>query len=407
MSVVFDRPYEFIPRHRGNWWPSFIKYARLADFYLAKKEGVVSIETRHAERLSASAKQGHGVIVAPNHCRYADPLVMAGPVRAAKLNFYAMASWHLFNKGKFDSFAMRKCGAFSLHREGTDRKSLDTAIEILSTAERPLLMFPEGMTFRTNDQLRPFLDGLSFIARTAARRRAKQVDGGKVVAHSMAIKYLCKIDCTGWAREQLNGLERHFCFRKMLKSDDLIVRTIRIADAMLAMSETEYLGAPVIGDPQVRCESLAHNLLSQAEANLGLTPADTKDIHERSRMIRSQVANQYFEADDLNLQRRLRDDAMCADLAQEYTAYSHNYLLSPDVTDTRVVETIQRLQERIYGKANRKIPLHCVIDIGEAIEIPAAKAPRSVLDPVLSDIHTQLFGMLERLAAEARPWPIR
>ena len=130
-----------------------------------------------AVRCRESLDRGDGILLAPNHCRYADPLVLGWPARELRTHVYAMASWHLFNKGRFDAFAIRKMGGFSIHREGTDRQSLETAIDILATAERPLILFPEGTTNRTNDVLKPLLDGVSFIARSAARRRAKACGG--------------------------------------------------------------------------------------------------------------------------------------------------------------------------------------------------------------------------------------
>ena len=137
MSVVLDRPYEFVPPHRGNWWPSFIQRFRIVDHYLRRKEGVVSHECRNLDVFRDSLKRGDGILLAPNHCRYADPLVLGWPAREVRTHVYAMASWHLFNKGRFDSFAIRKMGGFSINREGTDRQSLETAIDILATAERP------------------------------------------------------------------------------------------------------------------------------------------------------------------------------------------------------------------------------------------------------------------------------
>ena len=92
MTVVLDRPYEFVPRHRGEWWPRFIQRFRLVDLYLRKKEGVVGYETRGMEHFQASVDAGDGILLAPNHCRYADPLVLGWPARELGVHLYAMAS---------------------------------------------------------------------------------------------------------------------------------------------------------------------------------------------------------------------------------------------------------------------------------------------------------------------------
>ncbi len=188
-DIIVEKPYQFIDPLRGNLFPTLIQTFRLCDRYLAKYEGVTSYEVRGAEILQESMREHNGIVLAPNHCRYADPLAIGWLARQAKTHVYAMASWHLFHQSRFQSFAMRAMGGFSVFREGLDRKSLETAIEILVDAKRPLIVFPEGTVFRTNDLLQPMLDGVAFLARSAARRRHK-LDGGRVVIHPVAIKYL-------------------------------------------------------------------------------------------------------------------------------------------------------------------------------------------------------------------------
>ena len=168
--IVFEEPYEFIPPHRGTWWPSFIQAFELYKRYLRNDGGIVDFECRHVERLKASLAAGHGIMLTPNHARPADPIVMGVLAKAAGTHVYAMASWHLFKQDWFSAFAIRRMGGFSLYREGMDRQSINTAIGMIETAERPLIVFPEGSVTRTNDRLHALLDGVSFIARTAARR---------------------------------------------------------------------------------------------------------------------------------------------------------------------------------------------------------------------------------------------
>ena len=219
MTVVLDRPYEFVPPHRGDYWPSFIQRFRIVDRYLRSKEGVVGYECRDLHHWHESLDRGDGILLAPNHCRYADPLVLGWPARELGTHVFAMASWHLFNKGGFDSFAIQRMGGFSINREGADRQSLETAIDMLADAERPLILFPEGTTNRTNDVLKPLLDGVSFIARTAARRRAK-AGNGQVVMHPIRLKYLCEGDVTEWADQQLAEIEHRIGWRRPRPADD-------------------------------------------------------------------------------------------------------------------------------------------------------------------------------------------
>ena len=58
-----------------------------------------------------------------------------------------------------------------------DKQAVQTSIEILETAERPLVIFPEGHITRTNDRLTPMLEGTALIARQAAKKREGKQEG--------------------------------------------------------------------------------------------------------------------------------------------------------------------------------------------------------------------------------------
>lgn len=402
MTVVFDRPYQFIPPHRGNLWPSFIQSLRLVDRALKSKEGVVDYECRNLERLSQSLDRGDGILLAPNHCRYSDPLVFGWPARQAGTHVYAMASWHLFNEGAFDSFAIRKMGGFSVNREGADRQSLETAIEILTTGERPLILFPEGSTNRTNDVLKPLLDGVAFIARTAARRRKKH-SAGNVVIIPVGMKYLCVDDVTDWVEQQLSALEQRLGWCK--PSDQrLLSRTVRLAQALLALKEIQYLGHSESGPLPQRRDALIQRLLESAERRLAISVND-ESVRTRIRMIRSEVVKRFFglQVDPMEA-ARLKNDVVAANLALDLLAYPDCYLIPDQVTDTRMVETIQRMQESLIGKANNSLRLKVVIDFDEPITVPTDRAPRGQTDPLMLQLDNRLSDMLQRLSAEARPF---
>ena len=84
-----------------------------------------------------------------------------------------MASWHLFMGSRFQAWLLRRIGAFSVYREGLDRTAIKAAIELLAEARRPLVVFPEGIVTRANDRLAALNEGAGFIARSAAKQRAK------------------------------------------------------------------------------------------------------------------------------------------------------------------------------------------------------------------------------------------
>ena len=109
-DIIIEKPYVFVPPHRGEWWPNFIQWLDLYGIWLRRNEGVTSFELRHPDRLAASLEAGHGIMLAPNHCRYADPLVLGWLAREVGCHLYAMASWHLFHQGRFTAWAIPAVG---------------------------------------------------------------------------------------------------------------------------------------------------------------------------------------------------------------------------------------------------------------------------------------------------------
>ncbi|MCM2373826.1 1-acyl-sn-glycerol-3-phosphate acyltransferase [Aporhodopirellula aestuarii] len=410
MTVILERPYTFVPPHRGNLWPTAIQKLRLIDRHLRNRESVVSYELRHADRLAESLAAGHGIVLAPNHCRYADPIVLGWLARQVNTHLYAMASWHLFNTNSFEAFALRRMGAFSIYREGNDRQAIETSIEIIANAERPLVLFPEGTTNRTNDLLKPLLDGVSFIARAAAKKREK-AGLGKVVMHPVGLKYLCVGDAWKWADEKLRDLEVALSWQPRPASTNpqaILERLFRVSEAYLALKEIEHVGKASAGDLRPRRDELIHFLLSRSESRYGLPTVRDACVRERVRKVRAAVATAYFAPDPETgavIERdpaQYRIDSEAADLAQFLLSFPDQYLTPGQITDTRIVETIQRIQEAIYGKANETMPMSVIIEVDHAIEVSSKRGPRGEPDPLLCQLESRLRTMMEALSKEAR-----
>ena len=187
LDLVSEKPYRFVPPYRPRFWTGVMQ--PFLPPYLRRSWGIEHVAFCNVERLHASLAAGHGIVLAPNHTRHCDPFVMGCLQHAAGRPFFQMASWHLFMNGGWQAWMIRRLGGFSVFREGMDRAAINTAIDILAMAERPLVIFPEGFTSYANDHLNPLMEGAAFIARTAADRRAKNSPGGKVVIHPVAIKY--------------------------------------------------------------------------------------------------------------------------------------------------------------------------------------------------------------------------
>lgn len=397
-NIIIAKPYQFIPPHRGTWLPAAIQKLHLADRYLAKHEGVLSYEIRDIDLLKETLRCGAGVLLAPNHCRYADPLAMGWVARQIDRHLYAMASWHLFNQSWLQTWAIRAMGAFSVYREGLDRQSLDTAVDILAEAVRPLIVFPEGAVFRTNDLLQPLLDGVAFLARAAARKRQKR-DGGQVVIHPVAIKYLYRGDLEPTVTPVLREIEHRLTWTNP-RSTPLLERITRIILALLSLKEIEYLGHAQTGNVVERQTRLVDHLLGPLEHKwLGATQHER--LIPRIKQLRTKIVP-HLTATTLSTEQReeLWQDLTAIYLAQQVASYPPTYLHKP-TTVTRIIETVERIEEDLTDRARVHRGWHAVIQIGSAISVPADKAPREQEDPIMIQLRGQLQSMLEVLATEA------
>ena len=400
-NIIVEKPYKFIPPHRGNLLPSIVQSLHVTDFYLARREGIESYEIRDIDRLKETLRSGAGVLLAPNHCRYGDPLVMGWVAREIRLHLFAMASWHLFNQSQLQTFSIRMLGAFSVYREGLDRQSLDTAIDVLVEAKRPLIVFPEGAVFRTNDLLQPLLDGVAFLARTAARKRQKK-SAGKVVIHPVAIKYLFKGDVRATVLPVLKEIEHRLTWSNH-SSSSLLERIARITLALLSLKELEYFGRTQGGSAQQRQARLINHLLGPLERKWLGAEQDERLI-PRIKQLRIKIVPNLTSSATTAAQRdELWRDLSAIYLAQQVASYPPTYLREP-TTVTRVLETVERLEEDLTDRTRVHRGLHAVIQIGEPILVSTDKPPRDQEDPIMQQLRTQLQTMLDALATEAAPF---
>jgi 1-acyl-sn-glycerol-3-phosphate acyltransferase len=388
-NIVIDKPYQFVPPHRGSWWPWLLQ--RVLRRRLRRKYGIVAVECRGAEKLTASLSAGFAVLLAPNHCRPCDPEVVQEAARQLGILPYIMASWHLFMQTPLQSFLLRRIGAFSIYREGMDRAALNMAIELLVEGSRPLLIFPEGVITRTNDRLNPLLEGVAFVARAAAKRRAKATPPGQVVVHPLALRYWFGGDVRQCVEPVLTEIENRLTWQpqKHLSLED---RIAKVGQALLALKEIEYLGRPQDGTVGARLERLIDALLVPLEKEW-LKGGREGHVVARVKKLRTAVLPDMVES-DLSDAERSRRWKQLADmyLAQQLSCYPPDYVASHP-TPERLLETVERFEEDLTDQCLVHAPMRVTATIGEAITVGPTRE-RGVDDPVLLEIERQLQQML-------------
>lgn len=401
-KIIIEKPYKFIPPHRGNWWPNFIQRFKLIDIYLRRSQGIESHECRHVERLQESLEAGHGIMLTPNHARPGDPIAIGWLARTVKTHVFALASWHLFHQDRFTGWAIRKMGGFSIYREGMDRQALNTSIEILENAERPLILFPEGAVTRTNDQLGALLDGVAFIARSAAKKRAKKAPNSKVVIHPVAIKYVFKGDLARTLKPVLTEIEHRLSWHAQ---DDLSLldRVSKLGFALLTLKEIEYFGAPRQGKLRERLDGLIDRLLHPIEKEW-LGEIQHGSVVPRIKALRMKLLPGMVNG-NISAEERARRWRQLADiyLSQQVFSYPPDYLRDPLTVD-RILETVERYEEDLTDMVRPHGNLHAIIDVGHAIDVATKRDRATEVDPIMSQIGSSLQGMLDDLSHESARW---
>jgi len=386
--IIIDKPYVPVPPHRGRFWPAILSL--YVPRLLRKKYGVTRVDCVHADRVKQSLAAGHGILLAPNHCRDEDPFVLNSLSRGVGTPFYIMASWHAFMQSRRQRFLLNRAGAFSIYREGIDRTAVNTAVDILESAERPLVIFPEGFINRTNDIVQDLLDGTALIARTAAKRRAKSDPNKKVVIHPIAMRYKFIGDINGPADKLLDEIETRLTWAR--QALPLYDRIHKAGSALLALKELEYLGQADNGPVGPRLDKLANAIIGPLE-DQWLKERHEDSVPSRVKRLRSAILPDMTkgELEEAELQRRWKNLADLY-LAQQLFHYPPDYLQN-NPSPERILETIERLEEDLTDRIRVHGEIHATITVGEAIEVSPDR-PRGGADPLLINVHDQLVSML-------------
>jgi hypothetical protein len=252
------------------------------------------------------------------------------------------------------------------------------------------------------------MEGVSFIARTAAKRRAKAEPAGRVVAHPVALRYrfLGRLEDT--LRPALARIEQRLSWQPQ---DDLPLydRVCKIADALLTLKELEFLGQPQPGGLHDRRERLIERLLEPLEGEWTGGRSEGTVVN-RVKNLRQAILPAMIEKKVTADERRRRWKQLDTSfIAQQLSLYRRDYLQA-DSPPERYLETIQGFEEDLFDKAQPHGPWHVLLEIGEPIEVSPERSRGSEADPLLSELRSRLQAMLDRQqqdpAAPARTWEV-
>src|SRR2546430_5219438 len=267
--------------------------APLRRYYLHSFYNISNVEITGQEHLK-SIGASDGALIAPNHSHDSDPHVMMHVSKQLDRQLYFMAAWQVFlaHKG-IDGFVMQRMGAFSVDREGCDRRAMRQAGELM-TSGRWLVVFPEGEIYHTNERLTPLREGVAFMADTAQKDLEKEGKGRKVWIVPVGIRYTYLEDVTPRLEAAMDELEE----RMKLKSGrraPLAKRIIRFGDAMLTVKEKEQLGKGGEGELADRLKGLIGAILDRHEKVWLKKPEGDASVSLRVKSLRQQLLEVWLD----------------------------------------------------------------------------------------------------------------
>jgi 1-acyl-sn-glycerol-3-phosphate acyltransferase len=362
---------------------------------------VTTVEFVGIEVLRSALRERAGVLLAPNHCRPCDPTVVAVLGAEAGTPLYTMASWHLFMGRRRDAWLIRRIGAFSVHREGLDRKAVKTAIELLVEARRPLVIFPEGIITRSNDRLGALYDGPAFIAYSAAKQRAKREPGARTLLVPVGLRYrfLGRLDES--AAPVLARIESRLTWAPHPELP-LIDRLRRAGNAILGLQELELVSEFRHDTIFERLARLVDEILGPLEAEWRVDKRE-RDVPGRVRALRKAILPELAEGglSDAECDRRW-NQLNRLNLAQRLSLYPAGYLEGQPSTE-RVLETVERLEEDLTDVATVHRPIAVTVSVGEPIVLTADGTRPAALTNDLRDRIESLLGI--RSPSDRAPTP--
>jgi 1-acyl-sn-glycerol-3-phosphate acyltransferase len=355
------------------------------------------------EHLTSLLARGDGILLAPNHTDHADSHLMFELSRRVGRRFYYMAAYQIFQGRR--GWYMSRIGAFPVDREGADLTAFKTAVEILSRATNPLVIFPEGEMYHLNDQLTPLRDGAAAVAATAAKRLGESGKTVWIVPVAIKYRYLEHVDPTPALQDVMDELERRVTWWPQ-RCRPLVERIYFFAEGMLNLKEFEYLGEPQRGPLPERLKNLREFILGRVEAKRVKEPrrrdAD-QTVPERIKDLRracvdalSDAATTPEQAADLN--RDLHDIFV----ACQTFSYPGDYVRDCPTLE-RVAETLMKFEEDLLGIREVKPhgPRRAVLRVGEPIDVrarfAAAGKPRAAIPALTSELETTIQTVLDAI----------
>ncbi|HTL28947.1 MAG TPA: lysophospholipid acyltransferase family protein [Tepidisphaeraceae bacterium] len=319
-----------------------------------------------------------GVLLAPNHSHDSDPHVMMAVAKQLDRRFYFMAAWQVFiDHHGIDGFVMQRMGAFSVDREGCDRRAMRQAIELLSGGQW-LVVFPEGEIYHTNERLTPLREGVAFMTISAQRDLEKEKADRNIWILPAAIRYQYDEDITPKLEAAVSALEQRFVVRPK-PGATLPERIIAMGEVLLTIKEKEQLGHSCENDGPlpVRLKNLINRVLGKLESERFGKINEAESIPLRVKTLRRSMIECMFNAESSDEQKKKAHNELAdVHLALQLYSYPGDYIAT-NPTPERMAETLDKFEEDLGGAATMKGKRTAHVTLGEPLDVKRHTAGRA------------------------------
>jgi hypothetical protein len=399
LQRYFAEPYRFIPPYRGTFWFHVARWLIVPR--LLRRMQITRLAFRGVEYVRQSLDRQAGILLASNHCRYTDALVLGRMGWTLRRPFYYLVAYHRFKNNRREAWWSHRMGGYSVLREGADRQAIRASVDILARAERPIVVFPEGTWFRQNDRLFPVQEGVGFICRQAARAA-----GRPVVVHPVAIKYWTLEDPGPEVERRLGKLERQLTWPPQTHLDP-VERVEKLSSGFLALKEVGHLGEPQPGSLADRMGRLIEALVAPLEKQFlgraGEGWALKRARHLRIHLVRGLREVRGNPGEERRTQQALDSLMDCECLLGHFPDY-----LRERPSPERLVEAVQRMEE-IFNDSDEipVVPTGAVVEVGPALDVRAlaagSRGAAAGEDPLVRHLAASIQGLLDRQLADGPP----
>jgi hypothetical protein len=364
---------------------------------LRKSQRFVRVDFDGLENVRKVIDAGHGILITPNHSFHYDSYFMIEAGVRVKRPFHFMAAWQVFAMSRFwEVFYLQRHGCFSVDREGTDLKAFRQALSILQESPHPLVVFPEGDIYHTNDHVTPFRDGAGAMVVSAARKGPRPIS---VVP--CAIKAIYVEDPTPKLEAMMTRLEERLLLRPH-RSQKLTERLYRFGDAILSLRELEYAGEARSGPIPARVKRLISEMLDRQEQQFGaktktdFTPERVKEL--RRRHIERMTAETPPTNEELEVIKRAMEELFTI---MQIFSYPGDYVAKHPSVE-RIAETLDKFEEDVFKMPypTNRGARRAIIRFGEPISVPTGKSQQPSAIELTKRMESSVQALLDQINQE-------